>query len=460
MEHDREVHDVEDLETEPGNEGTDVDPGDAASDTDAGEDGGSQKTENRWTSRRSLSDIADEVVAEAGKGKEPTPTAGKPAAKPDADPDDEDEDEGADRGGKKDAAKQAGETDPDEDDDDEDDDDEDEDEGREPGSGGGKPRYVVKNAAGEPVDFEWEKDASVVFKGDGKEVVVKSMDELVQLGQKGVAFDRLVPELRSKLTERDEAIGSYEQQLAELQETADRTLLAALFGSDEVKAKLAEALEKYQDPDFVEGQKARAREEQRKKAEEQSEKTELQQSREEFWTSVGTRMGELFERYPLLDENDAPTITERFYKGYESAFTRTYQELVAAGKSKPEAEKLAQKTAFEALSDKNLRRTMRQLNEELQAKLDRKRNPRGGGKPDSETEARRSVEAHNARTNKKIDQSNRPRLGGGKNGGAPPAQVRGAPNDGKPRTFAQRMAGVSRILSEARSPDGGGDSDD
>jgi hypothetical protein len=346
---------------------------------DDGEGRGDAPTENKWAARRSLS----EMLEEADEAAKPKPDAPKRPTADGEDEEDEEEEQPKPKDGQE-PKKPESDAKPDAD-----------------KAKGEKARYTVKGADGKSFEFRLEPGTSIQFKGDGRDVEVKSMDELVQLAQKGAAFDR-------KTTEQGQRIGALEtrertlaDQLTATRTAAEQTLLAALFDEEKAEA-LRKALEPYRDPKFREGQEAIEREAQRKTKEKETEEQTVESKRTEFWQGVGSDIkaelaGGKFEH---LTSDDAMEIATRFHAGYAQAFTSKFAELKAAGTPEATAHQQANSHAFSHFTEKNLRRVMRGLNAELaeeRAAAADKAKATGAqhGKSTNESSAKAAADAHN-----------------------------------------------------------------
>ena len=409
---------------------------------DGGDAGGEDApTENKWNARRSLSELLEDDDAEKAKATPAARSSRKPAP-PTGDAEGDEGDEELD------------------DDEEELDDDEDLDEeedapkrgakqGQEAGDqkgASGKPRYTIKGADGKTFAFELEKGASIQFKGDGRDIEVKSVDELVQLAQKGAAFDRKTSEQGKTIAELTTARDETRQLLSQVRKTAEQTLMAALFDR-EARQKLRAALKPYRDPQVRQAAEVLEREAEQQKETQRSEEQIAEGKRQEFWQGVGAEIRTQLEHFEHLTNDDALEIATRFHAGYSRAYDAKFAELTKGGTPEEQANRLANEAAVAELSDRNLRRVMRGLNAEL-AEERRGRKGKAARTPTDPTAARQAAEAHNPTTHRKLEQRGRtPRLQGG--GGAPGGTSRSqAP--AKPRTFAQRMDSAIGML---RNPD-------
>lgn len=409
---------------------------------DGGDDVDDTPTENKWNARRSLSEMLEDEDADKAKPassssrKPATPTA--KSEEPAGDDDDElDEDEDLDE---------------------DDDVDEDGEPSQDPKSSqaskgegaSGKPRYAVKGADGKAFEFELEKGTSIQFKADGRDVEVKSMDELVQLAQKGAAFDRKTSEQGQHIQRLAARETELQQTVDEVRKTAEETLLAALFNRD-ARQKLRAALAPFRDPAYREGVEAKAQLAQQKEQAKESQQAEVETKRAEFWAGVGSEIRKELANAEHLTDDDAIEVATRFHNGYARAYEAKFAELRAAGVPEAKANADANAHAFSYFNEKNLRRVVRGLNAELAEERKSVAKTKGGktrpGKPASAAAATAEATAHNKKLDQQLERRRRtPRLQGG--GASPGGSSGRTPQDSpaKPRTFAQRMDGLGRML--------------
>ncbi|MFL5912771.1 MAG: hypothetical protein ACJ768_19670 [Gaiellaceae bacterium] len=391
-------------------------------------------TGNKWANRRSLSEMleeADEAAPSKADKKPVTPTApkGKELEGDGEDLDDDDDDEELDE--EEEAPKRdttATQEKP-------------------KADGAAKARYAVKGADGKAFEFELEEGTSIQFKADGRDVEVKSIDDLVQLAQKGAAFDRKTSEQGQIISRLESTTGTLTEQLATLRTTAEETLMAALFDREK-RQELRRALAPYRDPEFRKGVEAQQELEANKQEKQATEEQQLEEKRTEFWQGVGTEIKKEITNAEHLTDDDAIEIARRFHAGYVQSYQTKLAELVAGGLSEEKAAPKANEFAASHFTEKNLRRVVRGLNAELAD--ERTGAKKKGAKPVAASRdpkaGQAEAEAHNRTTKKKLEQRRvAPKLAGGgalPGGRAPGATARPA----KPLTFAQRMERAGRTL--------------
>jgi hypothetical protein len=404
-------------------------------------DGEDAPTENKWTARRSLSELleeADDASAAKPDKKPATPTGkAKPAAEElegddlDDDDDEEDLDDDDDELEEEDARKRS--TDADQ---------------AKPKEGAAKARYSVKAADGKAFEFELQPGTSIQFKADGRDVEVKSIDDLVQLAQKGAAFDRKTSEQGQVIARLESTSSTLSEQLATLRTTAEETLMAALFDREK-RQELRRALAPFRDPEYRKGVEAQQELEANKQEKKASDEQQLETKRAEFWTGVGTEIKKEIANAEHLTDDDALEIAKRYHAGYLQSYEAKFAELKASGVAEQNAAQQANQHALAHFTEKNLRRVVRGLN----AELAEERRAIAKGKraaPADKKAAEAEAQRHNNKTKQKQEQRRRsPKLTGG--GANPGGRTPGAtPRAARPLTFAQRM---ERATAQLRGTD-------
>lgn len=412
---------------------------DALEDTDRGTVADDAPTENKWNARRSLSELLEEDDAAKAKpaaaaGKKPAAPTGKAeGAKGDVDVDDEEDLDDDDDDELEEPKRDAKKDEPAADD-------------KKKGESG-KPRYSVKGADGKAFAFELQPGTSIQFQGDGKPVEVKSIDELVQLAQKGVAFDRKTSEQGQQIATLKTSAEKLQGIVKTTRESAEATLMAALFDR-EARQKLRVALAPYRDPEYRKGVEAQQKLAEQEKEGKATEEQQVEEKRTEFWTAVGSDIRLEIGKTANLTADDAMEVATRFHLGYQRSYEAKFSELTAAGVDEATANQQANTHAFNYFTEKNLRRVIRGLDAELAEERKGKKPAADKEKPRDKAAADKATQAHNRKLDDKLAQRRRsPRLQGG--GAVPGARSGGrAPTDApaKPRTFAQRMDGAYGLL--------------
>jgi hypothetical protein len=315
-----------------------------------------------------------------------------------------------------------------------------------------KPRYTIADANGDEYEIDWPKGAKISFKGDGKQVQVQSLDELVDLAQKGAAFDRV----SSSAGQLKSQVGTLEQQLDEQRTQFEETLLKICFDKEAFQA-VRKSIAKYRDPDVREAaRKARAHDaDQERKKKDQS--TEAQQKVDEFWDGIRSEYREQItaedSEFPLLDEDDEGAVIELFYGAIESRFNSVLAQAKAKNLERPEADrysdedlmKFAEKKALEAANSETLKAAMKKIHD----KYERKAGGKGsrGKTRRVPREAREEVRSHNQRTRTKVRRRSEHR--GVRRAGTPPSTLRDTLRE-TPQTYSGHMDRISSEFNRLR----------
>ena len=331
---------------------------------------------------------------------------------------------------------------------------------------GGRPRYAILGPDGKPAgDVEWEEGTVLKFRGDGRDLEVKSFDDLIGLAQKGAAFDR-------QSSTQGQEIARLKGQTEEVRNTAEQTLMAVLFGTDKMSAEdiqeqLREDLAKFRDPEFREGQEAKQREQKRTAREADERNAQVQKLNEGIWHVAREQFGDELSSYPYLDATDEGEVMQRVYQRYNTRFTELVRSYEAAAREKgvpiEQAHALAQQEALPVLSEETLRDVMQEVNDRYAAKAGTKKPGRskpaspskpedsdddGGDEGEDEPDLEAEAAAHNRRVEQKLEQRQRARTL--KGGGAPPSSERAEPKlEGL--SWNDKMAAMKRVLRGGRA---------
>lgn len=389
MEEEEVVDELDDAEAE---DSTEEDDSSDSSGSDAGSD--DAEPVNRW---ESLSDRISARLAKSDQAKEDT----------DDEDDDADPDDDSDQGGE-----------------------ESEGEGGNPGKqdagkaearGTGPTRYAISDGEGNAFDVDLPEGTKIVFKGDGKDVTVKSMDELVSYAQKGAAFDRISSSQGQRISELSRSVSEMESARRE-----DEDLLIQIVTNPKVFQAVRKELAPYADPNFRAGQDARRELEKTKAQQQQAAEAEGAGAVESFWGEVDQTIDAQLGEFSFLDAGDKQDVIAEFYRGYEEAFAALVQQYGSAGAGLTRA----QNEAALELNPDNLRAAMQRIEARYAAKAEKggQRKPKQG----SSVEAKK----HNDRTAAKLKsrQVNRAIRGGGS------APAIGSGNrPAQPATYEARM---------------------
>lgn len=316
--------------------------------------------------------------------------------------------------------------------------------------GGKPPRFTIADKDGQELELDALPEGAVIrFKASGRDVEVKSVDELVGLAQKGADYDRQGSELGQRVaTVRREAQAT-EATLREELTQAEEILLKAVFDPEARKALEAE-LAPYRDPAVREAFAAQEREQQRQATEQRQQTATHEQVRDQFWTKVTEELTSYLPTTSHLDATDAPRVVERFWQGFEATLAASKQEAHALAKSQgwtaEQADAIAEQHALGYLTEDNLRATAAALNGELATRFEPKKKAAPAPATPDPKKAAREAEHHNVRVQKKLAQRAQPRtLRGG--GAAPGAST--TPSLPENASFADKMAAMKRELRNA-----------
>lgn len=308
-------------------------------------------------------------------------------------------------------------------------------------------------------DFDLPEGAKIRFKADRKQVEVESMDDLVAMAQKGVAFDRMGSEWGQERQHLTERLSSATEQVETMQgrlEHAEQILMKALF-DDEARAKMAEAAEDFRNPEVVEGRRAKARLAEKEKEDEARREREAAEASEEFWGEVRQGFDEILEEGGLeyLRPEDRDLVVNGVYGVYQSFLEGTKNELVQEhGLDEQEATERAARVAMQWLAEEEaetLRAVAEQLNEVYRSRL----GPNGDGSratPEGtrESDPKRDPDQHNKRTDQKLSGRKKSTLRGV---GATPSGSRGR-QDADPRdpgtTYDDVWGEIDQMFEEAQ----------
>lgn len=416
-------------------EATEVEP-QPEGDGDAWESVG-EDSPNRWEGMREgvkllgegelAPPLAEEAAAEGAEGDaEAQPTEGEPEGEADAEP----------------AVEDAEQAEPEVEDD-------------------GPEHFTAVTADGEPAEVELGEGVEVRFQADGDEHSVDSMEDLVQLAQKGVAFDRKSQEFSETTRELESQLNEVQEARESEREKANR-IIKAILTDEEAFAHYAEQLDKLEDPEYQRlVQKARKAD----KLEEQQER-EQEETREEaverFQAAVKEEIQGNLDDFDYLRPTDEQLVESYFYSLQEQQYEQLLPEYEAAaddrGWDEDEARQHAWAAASQVLTEDNLRAVMESLNEEIQRRFpengrqgSQSEGPGEGNPSDGPDAAKQEVESHNRHTEEKLEQKKRGP--GVRSGGAAPGGSSGLPElerqEGE-NAFDARMRRMKEMLATAR----------
>jgi hypothetical protein len=407
VDNENEIFDDEELEEEQHDDATPDDHDDAGADD---QDSDAPAPKNGWNA--ALDAIRGEF--DTARDGESTDKSGKPDGEDEADDD------------KKDQEK----------------------DGKKPDAAADKPsRYTIADSQGDKYELELPEGATIRYKADGREVEVKSFDELVAKAQKGEAFDRVAQQRTEAVSRAESLEGNIEQQRVDFEET----LLKICFDKEAFKA-VRKAISPFRDPNVRELTRKAQAHDKRSAQDAEDQESGRSEAVQQFWERVETTIDDSVggDDFPLLDAEDKPEIVQKFYGLIEKEFDRVYTELKAANKGgKVSDERLkaaAEQEALKVATGANLKQVMQDVHSRYQRKA-------GGKKPDAQGKGkgeqkrgRRDVADHNQRVESKIDQRNRNR---GIKRGAPPSSVRDVLKD-RPKSFSGTMSAIKKEFDRVR----------
>jgi hypothetical protein len=415
--------------TEELDDETDAD--DAADDGDATEE---RSAERESSTGNRFKDLQSRLGNAFSAPKKSSPTADEESDE------DADDDEDADR---EDSDRES-EEDPESDDDkdgDEDDDKAAKEDDEEDGADGAN-RFEIVNKAGEKFALDIDDDTVIRFQGDGRTIECTSMDEVIQLAQKGAAFDRVTSRQGQELAELRRStstkIEGLEAQLTE----AEETLLKVVTDPKAFK-RVRNALKPYQSPEAREGLEAKRKLAAKDEEERTTRETQQREAVDAFWQGVDSEISKQLGEFEYLEKSDRDDVVRLFYGQYEN----TFKELVQKYGNTDAGVDRANREARALLTEKHLTRAMRTLNDRYakragkgggEKKGEKPGKPPKGGKPARQDEAagKRAAAKHNKHVEEKLEQRKASRTMRG--GGAAPAG-KPSPDAKAPQTFDGKM---------------------
>lgn len=295
--------------------------------------------------------------------------------------------------------------------------------------------YRARDLEGNDVPIDIPEGTTISFRADGHDLSVSSVDELVELAQKGAYFDRRMREV----SDREKSFGERETGYKAKLEDAEKLLEQVLF-DDEAYEKVRTAAEKWRDPEYREGQKARATLEQNT----QDQQRAVQDQAQQFWNGIGEHTAAYFDKtmaeFDFLRAEDKQAVLGEFFKDYDSLrqTARTeYLGQVREGFSEQDAIKAAEQKSFQHFSRDNLRSYMKRTNDRYAQRVPA---------PTPEADA----EAHNRHVDTKLEQK-RTRRSVRKGGSAPDPAPAPKP---APTTYEERLELMRDEFSALRSRHG------
>lgn len=319
-------------------------------------------------------------------------------------------------------------------------------------------RFEIVDAEGSKYELEFPEGATIRFAGDGKTVEAKSIDELVQFAQKGVAFDRVT-------SQQGQKVATLSSRLTELEEdlTADRELVRALVTGKGLSDEDLAALEAYyakleDDPEALEKEEA-LREKREREAAEKEKPANTGEGVAAFWGATKEAAAVEVEKFEYLEPDDVPEILSRFNENYLARREELVKEFVRIapqhGVSPEDAVRQADAAAIdETLNRKTLRRVMRELDSKFAKRADKVRGSR-------QTRETKEAEGHNRRVEAQRDRARNPANRSLRSGGASLNTRQVTPEKDKPKNFEGRIdKSLSRFARLRRSKQDDDDDDE
>lgn len=315
-------------------------------------------------------------------------------------------------------------------------------------------RYeVVDTKTGDVYKIDLPEGGVIRLKADGEVVELNSVDELVANAQKGLAFDRVTSMAGQENATLRRQISDFE---AAEKEDSD-LLLKLIYGelSDEELEKLQKELEPYRDPKAREGLQALAREESRKKTDEAATERQQREAVSKFWENTAKIAKADLSKFEYLDAEDLNEIQTRFHGVYLAEREKLIPQYKAQAidQKRPEAEAIAaaDRDARKILTEKTLRRVMRDLNAKYQKRAGK------GGDGKAEERGKREATAHNNRVDAKMRQRRDPRHRSLRGGGSAPRDRTDMNRRGNEAvTFDQKIRrGLARLRQAGREAGSG-----
>ena len=269
-------------------------------------------------------------------------------------------------------------------------------------------------------DVTWGDEATVRFRADGQDVSVSSMDELVDLAQKGVFMGRRNREIAETERSFESREADYQDKLKQAESLLDKVLF-----DDEAYDKVKEVAGKFRDPEYREGQEAKVREAQRVTEDE----GQAQLAVREYSRQVGQKASVFFDKKlgecEFLTAEDKKGVLGEFFGGYGAVRSHMTNQAVEqarqAGGDEGAARAQAEQAAFGFLTEENLQFVMQKHEDRYAERL-------GSRRKTPEEDA----EEHNRHVDAKLEQK-RTRKSVRRGGAAPEPVAR--TSEGRPNSW-------------------------
>lgn len=317
-------------------------------------------------------------------------------------------------------------------------------------------RYTLLDAEGEAVELDLPEGARIQFAADGGQQTVESLNDLVQLAQFGVNYNRRSQELAATQRESLERVSALQKEYAGREE-AWNELLAKTVTDEETFERVRENVQKLEDPEFVETQEAKAEAKQLREQQDTNNQQLRTAALQQFWTNLSAHTQSLVtEEHEYLSLEPAEAAQEAMgmlYQQYlqtrENLLPRALELAKQNGQGEEEALAATERVAMSTVLlpvDEKIPQMLDYLEQQKAAALEKVLEKRG--LLDLERAQRQ-----NKVTSKKLQQTREVRpMRGGTQGSAPgpSGDVLDLPKPGTP--MSERLDKMRELLQEeARS---------
>jgi hypothetical protein len=213
---------------------------------------------------------------------------------------------------------------------------------------------------------DWGDGTAVTFKADRENVSVGSLDELVQLAQKGHRYDRGMNDLAVQRQAFDIQVLNLKGKVDESEE-----ILAKVLWDEEFAEQLREKGEIFRTSEGRDALRAQRELEDRKAQDTQVVQAQQTQQAQNYWGAVKNVADAMVENsdYPNLDERHADVIVGQLARNYASIrqnlVTRITAQAKETGVDAEKAEQAADALASRYLTEESLKGVAKMLNDQL-----------------------------------------------------------------------------------------------
>lgn len=309
-----------------------------------------------------------------------------------------------------------------------------------------KARFEVVGADGKPVPLALPEGAKIVFKGDGKQVEVTTLDELVQHAQQGVNAQRVRSEfgvIRSRL---ESELTDVRGQISTAEQRADRAeeILYEILSDPEKYDQVARELASQLTPEARENAKLKA-DLARRDAEASRERESAQSAQmDQFWGAAREVVAERLPEFEFLTADDTEEALHTFYGLYVATrdqLAEQYKPMqTKVGLSDADFAATIEREALQVLTTDNLVQVLEKLNARYETRV----------RPHVErvkaTSAAADAAAHNAKTTERLQRRDEAPVTLRRTPAPPASGVPAAEAPSRPRNFGEHMAAIKRAL--------------